>query len=119
MLTLAGESGSLQLAKQLKNKIKKGHETLRIRMKGPPVFEEEEEINDDVVRKINSIIEDYVGISDSELVQQILDIGKERTNPHDFLMAVNESDLKVFEFSDEIIYDIWAAIRDCAKPPSA
>lgn len=106
------------MAKQLKNKIKKGHETLRIRRKGPPIFQEEDEANDDAVKKIEMIIEDFVGISDSELVQQILEIGKERVNPHDFLVAINESDLKVFNFSEEIIFDIWAAIRDSAKSPS-
>ena len=68
-----------------------------------------------MVKKINSIIEDFVGISDSELVQQILDIGKRSTNPHDFLLAINESDLKMFNFSEELVYDMWGSILDSKR----
>lgn len=99
----------------MKNKIKKGYETLRIRSKGstgPPIFEEEDDTNDELIKKISALIEDFVGISDLELCQQILDIGKQCNNPHDFLMAINESDLKVFCFSDELIFDLWGCIRD-------
>lgn len=98
----------------MKNKIKKGYETLRIRAKaGPAIFEEEtDETNDDLIKKINLIIEDFVGISDADLVQNILELGKAQNNPHEFLMSINQSDLRVFNFSDEILFDIWGAIKD-------
>lgn len=102
------------LGKQLKNKIKKGYSTLRIRSIGPPVFEEENQINDNMresLNKINLIIEEFLGISDSELVQQIMDIGKGCTNKQQFLLAINESSLKIFNFSDEIWQEIWNSMN--------
>lgn len=35
-----------------------------------------------------------------------------RRNPSDFVVAVNESELSVFEFTDDFIFDLWAAIDD-------
>lgn len=85
------------------------------------MFQEEDETTSDdaAVTKINAFIEDHLGIFDSELVQQILEIGREHANPHDFLMAINESELKVFNFSEEMLFDFWAAIRDSTRSPSA
>lgn len=90
-----------------------GKETLRLRAKGPATIEE---APNDVVQaaldKINNLLESYMGINDSELATQIWDLGKDKTNPHDFVTAIDSSDLEAFGFTDDFIFDLWGAISD-------
>ncbi len=46
------------------------------------------------------------------LAQQIWDLAENKKNPSDFAMAIDESDIGTFNFTDEFIFDIWAAIDD-------
>jgi len=110
-------NSNLPLSK-LKNKIKKGYETLRIRSKqGLAVFEEDDEtIQDNAINeKINAILEEFIGISDSELAQQIHDIGKRCNRCTDFVIAINESDLKMFNFNNDMITEVWMVINTDQK----
>ena len=47
--------------------------------------------------------------------QTIWEIGSKTDNPSDFAMQVDESDLQVFGFSDEFVFDLWGAINDAKK----
>lgn len=104
------------MSKQLKNKIKKGYSTLRIRSNiGLATFEDEDEISEDVMesfKKINTIIEEFLGISDSELVQQIYDLGKECQTIDEFHSAIYASDLQIFNFCEETRQEIWNIIEE-------
>ena len=51
-------------------------------------------------------------ISFSCLAQQICDMAEEKRNPSEFASAVDESDLASFNFTDEVVFDLWAAIDD-------
>lgn len=90
-----------------------GRETLRLRAKGPATIEE---APDDVVQaaldRINALLESFMGINDTELATQIWELGREKTNPHDFVNAVDSSDLEAFGFTDDFIFDLWGAIND-------
>jgi hypothetical protein len=46
------------------------------------------------------------------LAQQIWDLAQDKTNPSDFAMAIDESEIGAFTFTDEFIFDLWAAIDD-------
>lgn len=46
------------------------------------------------------------------LAQQIWDIAQNKKNPSDFAIAIDESELGAFSFTDEFIFDLWAAIDD-------
>jgi hypothetical protein len=46
------------------------------------------------------------------LAQQIWDLADDKTNPSDFAMAIDESEIGAFHFTDEFIFDLWAAIDD-------
>jgi len=46
------------------------------------------------------------------LAQQIWDLAENKKNPSDFAMAIDESDIGTFSFTDEFIFDLWAAIDD-------
>jgi hypothetical protein len=44
--------------------------------------------------------------------QQIWDLADNKKNPSDFATAIDESDLGAFNFADDFIFDLWAAIDD-------
>ena len=46
------------------------------------------------------------------LAQQIWDLAQNKKNPSDFAMAIDESEIGAFNFTDEFIFDLWAAIDD-------
>ena len=46
------------------------------------------------------------------LAQQIWDLSQNKKNPSDFAMAIDESEIGAFSFTDEFIFDLWAAIDD-------
>lgn len=46
------------------------------------------------------------------LAQQIWDLAQNKKNPSDFAMAIDESEIGAFNFTDEFIFDLWAGIDD-------
>ncbi|XP_074605044.1 PDZ domain-containing protein GIPC-like protein kermit [Brevipalpus obovatus] len=94
-----------------RKQITTGRETLRFRAKG--IFEE---VNDNVfnavMEKINKLLESFMGIYDNELAMQFLDIGAAHDNPHEFVMAIKRSDLEIFEFNEDLLFDLWGEIND-------
>lgn len=46
------------------------------------------------------------------LAQQIWDLAQNKKNPSDFALAIDESDIGAFNFADDFIFDLWAAIDD-------
>jgi hypothetical protein len=46
------------------------------------------------------------------LAQQIWDLAQNKKNPSDFATAVDESDIGAFNFTDDFIFDLWAAMDD-------
>lgn len=64
------------------------------------------------IEKINSILESFLGINDSELASQIWETANGKTNSMDFADAIDNSDLEAFGFTDDLIIEIWGAITD-------
>ncbi|XP_054708193.1 PDZ domain-containing protein GIPC3-like [Uloborus diversus] len=96
-----------------KGTVGSGKETLRLRAKGPATIEKAPtDVVQAAVEKINSLLESFMGINDSELATQIWDLGREKANPHDFVTAIDSSDLEAFGFTDDFIFDLWGAISD-------
>ena len=44
--------------------------------------------------------------------QSIWEAGCKKDNPHDFAVAIDESDLGEFGFTDDFVFDLWGAISD-------
>ncbi len=82
-----------------------------MRMKSGKVVESSETV-DLAITKINSLLESFMGINDSELAQTIWELGESQSNPSLFAKAIENSDIGQFEFSDEFIFDLWGAISD-------
>lgn len=64
------------------------------------------------IEKINNILESFMGINDSELARQIWDLSVGKQNSMDFAEAMDESELAAFEFTDELIIELWGAVTD-------
>jgi len=90
-----------------------GKETLRLRANGPAQVEEApDSIVEAATDKINSLLESFMGINDSELATQIWEMGQGKTNTMDFAEAIDNSDLESFGFTDDFIFELWGAITD-------
>lgn len=109
--------------------MKNGTKTLRFKADGRASVED---VDDTVVKgieHINGLLESFMGINDSDLgklvniddlrmtfdsilAQQIWDLSDNKKNPSDFAMAIDESEIGAFNFTDEFIFDLWAAIDD-------
>eukprot|EP00062_Callorhinchus_milii_P026172 gi/632987978/ref/XP_007882854.1/ PREDICTED: PDZ domain-containing protein GIPC1-like [Callorhinchus milii] len=89
-----------------------GKGTLRLRSKGlatvedlPSVFEE------NAIKKVDDLLESYMGIRDTDLAATMVDLGKDKLNPDEFAQALDE-ELGDFAFPDEFVFDVWGAIGD-------
>ncbi|KTG36157.1 hypothetical protein cypCar_00040393 [Cyprinus carpio] len=89
-------------------KIGTGRETLRLRSKGPATVEEM------AVKKVDDLLESYMGIRDTELAATMVEVGRDKKNPDEFAMALDQA-LGDFAFPDEFVFDVWGAIGDAKQ----
>lgn len=89
-----------------------GKETLRFKSNGKAAIEEQDDEMDAGVEKINTILENFMGINDTDLATQIWDKAEGKTNSMDFAEAIDNSDLEEFGFSDDLIIELWGAVTD-------
>ncbi|NXU94236.1 GIPC2 protein, partial [Xiphorhynchus elegans] len=96
-------------------KISKGRETLRLRTKGPATVEEmPTEVEEKAIKKVDELLETYMGIRDIELAATIVEAGRDKKNPDEFAVALDET-LGDFAFPDEFVFDVWGAIGDAKQ----
>uniref|UniRef100_A0A9J8A2N6 GIPC PDZ domain containing family, member 2 n=1 Tax=Cyprinus carpio carpio TaxID=630221 RepID=A0A9J8A2N6_CYPCA len=96
-------------------KIGTGRETLRLRSKGPATVEEmPSEFDEKAVKKVDDLLESYMGIRDTELAATMVEVGRDKKNPDEFAMALDEA-LGDFAFPDEFVFDVWGAIGDAKQ----
>ncbi|CAF0790179.1 unnamed protein product [Adineta ricciae] len=92
--------------------VKSGTKTLRFKADGNVSVEDVDDTMVKAIDRINSLLETFMGIHDSDLARQIWDLAQNKKNPSDFAMAIDESEIGAFNFTDEFIFDLWAAIDD-------
>ncbi|XP_006639965.3 PDZ domain-containing protein GIPC3 [Lepisosteus oculatus] len=93
-------------------KVGSGRETLRLRSKGfASVQEAPNEFEERATKKVDDLLESYMGIRDLELAATIVEAGKDKQNPDDFAEAL-DSVLGDFAFPDVFLFDVWGAIGD-------
>ncbi|XP_043941805.1 PDZ domain-containing protein GIPC2 [Protopterus annectens] len=101
--------------KAIDGKISTGKETLRLRSKGPATVEEvPTEYEEKAISKVDDLLETYMGIRDTELAATMVEVGKDKKNPDEFAIALDEA-LGDFAFPDEFVFDVWGAIGDAKK----
>ncbi|KAM9427045.1 PDZ domain-containing protein GIPC1-like [Salvelinus alpinus] len=97
------------------NKLGTGRGTLRLRSKGPATVEEmPTEFEEKAVKKVDDLLESYMGIRDTELAATMVEVGRDKKNPDEFAMALDEA-LGDFAFPDEFVFDVWGAIGDAKQ----
>lgn len=47
--------------------------------------------------------------------QSIWEVGSQKDNPHDFAVALDDSELAGFGFTDDFIFDLWGAVSDAKQ----
>lgn len=99
-------------SKKGSSSIGSGKQTLRLRSTGPATVEDVDDSSNLAIDKINGLLESFMGINDTELAQQIWEIGNKQDNPSDFAMAIDKSEIKDFGFADDFVFDLWGAISD-------
>uniref|UniRef100_A0AAY4BSD7 PDZ domain-containing protein n=1 Tax=Denticeps clupeoides TaxID=299321 RepID=A0AAY4BSD7_9TELE len=93
------------------NKIGTGRSTLRLRSKGPATVEDlPTEFEEKAVKKVDDLLENYMGIRDTELAATMVEVGRDKKNPDEFAMALDEA-LGDFAFPDEFVFDVWGGHR--------
>ncbi|XP_041061500.1 PDZ domain-containing protein GIPC3-like [Carcharodon carcharias] len=93
-------------------KVGSGRETLRLRSKGAATVEEAPtEFEERATKKVDDLLESYMGIRDTELAATMVETGKDKKNPDEFAEAL-DSVLGDFAFPDEFVFDVWGAIGD-------
>ncbi|XP_031666135.1 PDZ domain-containing protein GIPC1-like [Oncorhynchus kisutch] len=97
------------------NKMGTGRGTLRLRSRGPATVEEvPTEFEERAVKKVDDLLETYMGIRDTELAATMVEVGRDKKNPDEFAMALDEA-LGDFAFPDEFVFDVWGAIGDAKQ----
>jgi len=90
-----------------------GKATLRLRANGPARVEEAPtDMVEAATSKINSLLEGFLGINDTELATTIWELGEAKANTMDFAEAIDNSDLEAFGFTDDFVIELWGAISD-------
>ncbi|XP_078802664.1 PDZ domain-containing protein GIPC3 isoform X2 [Oryzias latipes] len=97
--------------KSNEGKMANGRETLRLRSKGAATVQEVNEFEEQATKKVDDLLESYMGIRDVELATTIVEAGKDKKSPDDFAEAL-DSVLGDFAFPDVFMFDVWGAIRD-------
>ncbi|XP_035271689.1 PDZ domain-containing protein GIPC3 [Anguilla anguilla] len=98
--------------KSSEGKLASGRETLRLRSKGAATVQEvPNEFEERATKKVDDLLESYMGIRDPELATTIVEAGKDKKNPDDFAEAL-DSVLGDFAFPDVFLFDVWGAIGD-------
>ncbi|XP_011852768.1 PREDICTED: PDZ domain-containing protein GIPC2 isoform X2 [Mandrillus leucophaeus] len=96
-------------------KIGSGRATLRLRSKGPATVEEmPSETKAKAIEKIDDVLELYLGIRDIDLATTMFEAGKDKVNPDEFAVALDET-LGDFAFPDEFVFDVWGVIGDAKR----
>lgn len=102
-----------QLKKGKKSGYGSGKETLRFRADGSAqIIEQIDDAATIGIEKINVILESFMGIYDIELATQIWELADGKSNSIDFAEAIDSSDLKEFEFTDDFVIELWGAVTD-------
>eukprot|EP00064_Thunnus_orientalis_P017802 superscaffoldBa00003882_g17888 len=72
------------------------------------------EFEEKAVKKVDDLLESYMGIRDTELAATMVEVGRDKKNPDEFAMALDET-LGDFAFPDEFVFDVWGAIGDAKQ----
>eukprot|EP00071_Canis_lupus_P053775 XP_542175.2 PDZ domain-containing protein GIPC3 [Canis lupus familiaris] len=96
-------------------KVTSGRETLRLRSGGAATVEEvPSEFEEEASRRVDDLLESYMGIRDPELASTMVDTSKKTASVQEFARRL-DSVLGEFAFPDEFVVEVWAAIGEARE----
>ncbi|XP_020824863.1 LOW QUALITY PROTEIN: PDZ domain-containing protein GIPC3 [Phascolarctos cinereus] len=96
-------------------KVTSGRETLRLRSKGSATVEEvPSEFEEEAARRVDDLLESYMGIRDPDLASTLVETSKETQSAQEFARGL-DSVLGEFAFPDEFVVEVWAAIGEAKE----
>uniref|UniRef100_M3XY02 GIPC PDZ domain containing family member 3 n=1 Tax=Mustela putorius furo TaxID=9669 RepID=M3XY02_MUSPF len=96
-------------------KMASGRETLRLRSGGAATVEEmPSEFEEEASRRVDDLLESYMGIRDPELAATMVDTSKKTRSVQEFAHRL-DSVLGEFAFPDEFVVEVWAAIGEARE----
>ncbi|XP_025717268.1 PDZ domain-containing protein GIPC3 isoform X2 [Callorhinus ursinus] len=96
-------------------KVTSGRETLRLRSGGAASLEEvPSEFEEEASRRVDDLLESYMGIRDPELASTMVDTSKKTLSVQEFAHRL-DSVLGEFAFPDEFVVEVWAAIGEARE----
>lgn len=87
-----------------------GKKTLRMKKDGTAVVEDVNDATTKIVQKVDDMLEQFVGIRDSELSATIYDLAKSSKEADLFAGSLDEK-LADFEFPDDFVLDVYEMIQ--------
>ncbi|KAJ7308360.1 hypothetical protein JRQ81_008899 [Phrynocephalus forsythii] len=98
-------------------KVASGRETLRLRAKGSATLEEApSEFEEEAARRVDDLLESYMGIRDAELASTMVEMAKELESPEAFTRGLDLL-LGEFAFPEEFVAEVWTAVCEAKAPP--
>ncbi|XP_023588891.1 PDZ domain-containing protein GIPC3 isoform X2 [Trichechus manatus latirostris] len=99
----------------MEGKVTSGRETLRLRSGGAATVEEvPSEFEEEASRKVDDLLESYMGIRDPELASTMVETSKKTVSVQEFARHL-DSVLGEFAFPDEFVVEVWAAISEARE----
>ncbi|ELK19379.1 hypothetical protein PAL_GLEAN10006034, partial [Pteropus alecto] len=96
-------------------KVTSGRETLRLRSGGAATVEEvPSEFEEEASRRVDDLLESYMGIRDPELASTMVETSKKTESVQEFAHHL-DSVLGEFAFPDEFVVEVWAAIGEARE----
>ncbi|XP_063787172.1 PDZ domain-containing protein GIPC3 [Pseudophryne corroboree] len=96
-------------------KLSSGKETLRLRNTGMATVEElPSDGEEEASRKVDDLLESYMGIRDMELATTLVETAKEKQSPEEFSSGL-DAVLGDFAFPAEFVLEVWEAIHQTDK----
>ncbi|XP_063084962.1 PDZ domain-containing protein GIPC3 isoform X2 [Cavia porcellus] len=96
-------------------KVTSGRETLRLRAGSAATVEEvPSEFEEEAARRVDDLLESYMGIRDPELASTMVETSKKTASVQEFASCL-DSVLGEFAFPDEFVVEVWAAIGEARE----
>ncbi|VDM54156.1 unnamed protein product [Angiostrongylus costaricensis] len=97
-----------QSASRKKN-VNEGMQTLRFKASGGGAVDKE------MISRLNEILDSYLGVQDDGMARALWELALSCETLPDMSKAVKESELSVFDFPEELVFDMWGVVGDSRR----
>uniref|UniRef100_A0A0K0CTH3 PDZ domain-containing protein n=1 Tax=Angiostrongylus cantonensis TaxID=6313 RepID=A0A0K0CTH3_ANGCA len=102
-----------QSASRKKN-VNDGMQTLRFKATGGVrIFQGV--VDKEMIGRLNEILDSYLGVQDDQMAQSLWELALSCKTLPDMSKAVKESELSVFDFPEELVFDMWGVVGDSRR----